>query len=109
MNWYNIIITILFIIAGFFVEYFKTKKNLLESVNGVINKAEEEYKDATKAGGLKMAWAVETCYGYVPAFLKPFITREMIGNMIQMAFDKIEEYMTKQLDKVVHQIVPDGK
>ena len=101
MNWYNIIVTVLFIIAGFFVEYFKTKKNLLESVNNVINKAEEEYKDATKAGGKKMQWAINLLSSYVPAFLKPFITDEMIGSMIQMAFDKIEAYAKQQLDKVI--------
>lgn len=107
MNWYNIIITILFIIAGFFVEYLKTKKNLLESVNDVINKAEEEYKDATKAGGLKMQWAIDLLFSYTPAFLKPFITKEVIGNMIQSAFDRIEDYAKKQLDKVVDKIVPE--
>ena len=48
---------------------------------------------------------METLYNYTPAPLKIFITKDMISHIVQTAFDKMQEFANKQLDKIVDNIV----
>ena len=97
------IITVLgavgYILLGGLALYLNTKGNLKEKAAGFIADAEEQYQDATKAGGAKFEWAVEQLYGLVPKVLKPLITRKVIGQIVQFAFEKGEAYAKMQLDK----------
>lgn len=104
MNWYSIIVTILMVIGGFLAEYFKTKQKLWDKVNGYIDKAEEAYKDVAKSGAQKHEYCIQVLHELVPAPLKLFITREMISEIVDKAFDAIASYAAKQLDKVVDKI-----
>lgn len=93
---------ILVLIIGGFGLYYQTNAKLNKKVDEFIAEAEEKYKDATKAGGVKFTWVVDQLYSIVPTFLKPIITRTNIENLVQFAFDKIEGYAVQQLDKVLN-------
>lgn len=99
MNIYSIITTVLWIVFGFFIYYFKTKTNLLEKAKDAINFAETEFTES-KSGGAKMEFAVKYLYDLVPEPLKIVFTEETIQGIIQVAFDKIQEFAELQLDKV---------
>ena len=105
VNIYTILITIAFCLLGYVASYIKTKSSLLQKAEDYINKAEDEYKDATKAGGEKFEAVVSWLTEMVPAPLKIFITREMISKMVQTAFDGMAKFANQQLDKVVDHIV----
>lgn len=105
MDWYKIISTILWVLFGFLVTYFKQKAKLVENAKYAVNAAEKEYESYTKAGFQKFEYAVDMLTNLVPAPLKPFITREFIGDVVQKAFDGMQAYANKQLDKVVDKIV----
>ena len=47
---YSIVMTALMVIFGFLCSYIKTKTNLISKAGDFINKAEEDYKDVSKAG-----------------------------------------------------------
>ena len=105
MNWYSIIVTILMVIGGFLAQYFRTKQELWNKVNGYIDKAEETYADVTKAGQVKFNYVVDVLSDLVPLPLRVIITRETIANIVQKAVDAIASYATKQLDKVVDNVI----
>lgn len=105
INIYSIVVTVLMVIFGFVSSYIKTKSNLINKAGDFINKAEEDYKEVSKAGQYKFEWVVESLYGFVPAPMKMFITRQMISEITQKVFDQAAEYATMQLDRVVENFV----
>lgn len=105
MDWVKIILTVLLVIAGYLVEYFKTKTQLIEKAKTAINQAEQMYEDTTKAGGQKMMWVVNELYAITPAILKPFITKDLLQDWVQKAFNAMAVYATKQLDKIVDKVI----
>lgn len=102
INWVQVIIDILMIVFGFFAWYFRTKTNLVEKAKEAINGAEKAYEDVAKAGSQKMEFATDFIYNYVPAPLKLFITKEVVSNIIQTAFDGMARFAEQQLDKLVN-------
>lgn len=104
INIYSILMTVFMVVLGFLCSYIKTKTNLISKAGDFINKAEEDYKDVSKAGMQKHEAVVEWLFSLVPAPMKIFITRQMIAEITQTAFDRMAEYATKQLDKVVDNI-----
>jgi hypothetical protein len=92
---------VLIVVLGFVSIYYKTNQKLKDNVTDFINQAENEYKDVTKAGGLKFDWCVRNLYSLVPAAIKPFISKEMIEILVQKGFDIMENYAKNQLDKVL--------
>ena len=90
-----------YIILGGLALYLNTKGSLKEKAASFIAEAEETYKDATNAGGVKFEYVVDKLYLLVPSAFKLFITRDMIGQIVQGAFDAIESYAKTQLDKAV--------
>ena len=105
MDWYKIISTILWVVFGFLVTYFKQRAKLVENAKYAINSAEKQYESYTKAGNLKFEAAVDTLCNIIPVPLKPFITREFVGAVVQKAFDGMQAYANKQLDKVVDKVI----
>ena len=69
-----------------------------------IKQAEEDYKDATKAGGKKFEQVVNKLYDLVPDALYSIITRDMISEIVQSTFDEIQEYVRLQLDSAVDKV-----
>lgn len=100
INWIQILVDILMVVFGFIAWYFRTKTNLVQKAKEAINGAEKAYEDVAKAGGKKFEFAVDLVFAYVPTALKPFITREVVGNIVQTAFDGMARFAQQQLDKV---------
>ena len=78
--------------------------NITSQANKFIAEAEAKYKDTTNMGGVKFTEVVDKLHALVPEVLKDFITKEMIGTIVQKAFDEIEEYVALQLDKAINKI-----
>ena len=91
----NIVLIVLTIISTFIGYYFKIKEKILKEINGMINDAE----DGTTIGSDKMQSVVDNLYKLVPAAYKGILNKNVLEKMVQMAFDKIEEYAKKQLNK----------
>lgn len=105
INWYSIIVTVLLVVLGYVVSFVKKRSDLVQKAEEYINVAEENYKNYTSAGSQKLAFVVDTLYNYTPAPLRIFITRQMISDLVQTAFNKMAEFADKQLDKVVDNIM----
>ena len=87
-----IILTILSTLIGY---YFKIKEKVLKEINGLINNAE----DGESIGKDKMQSVVDNLYKLVPAPYKGILNKNVLERMVQLAFDKIEEYAKKQVNK----------
>ncbi len=101
MSIYEIIMTVLTVIFGFLSLYIKSKSTIIEQANQAIDNAEKEFANYTQAGQEKFEFAVDFLYGHVPAVIKPLLTREKVGEIVQFAFDSIQSFAKKQLDKIV--------
>ncbi len=88
----SIICTIISVLCGY---YIYIRKKIEHEALDAINKAE----DTDKVGKEKMAEAVETIYNTLPACVHPFISKDMIELVVQRVFDKMEEYVRKQVSK----------
>lgn len=98
----QVVIAVLF---GGLALYFKSKVKLTEKVSGLIAEAEDTYKSYTKAGGMKFEWVIAHLYVYVPAWLRPLITKDVIGRIVQFVFDNVQSYAKMQLDKLTDKVV----
>ena len=99
----------LYVVIGFIAWYFKTNKKLQDKATAVINEAEYTYKDIAKSGGQKHQFSIDALYNYIPAPLKVIITKDMVANIVDNAFDSVELYAKQQLDKVVDKHTKEGK
>ncbi len=100
-----------YIILGGLTLYFKSSEyaqkilaKIKSAAPSTIAQAEQEYASATKAGGAKMAWAVNRLYVYVPKWLQPFISRDTVEQIVQFIFDGIETYAKTQLDRLAGKV-----
>ncbi|MCL2797497.1 MAG: hypothetical protein FWD58_05545 [Firmicutes bacterium] len=83
-------------LAGTFVShYFYIREQLHKSVGGVIDSAESIFTE----GKEKFDFAVERLMTLVPMLFRPFIRRAWVECLVQFAFNKIENYAKKQIDK----------
>ena len=76
-----------------------TLNQIKDNTADFIARAEKEYASVSNKGAEKFEYVVTGLYHMVPEALRPIITREMIGNIVQNTFDEIEEYAKMQLDK----------
>ena len=91
----NIVLVVLGVVITFVTYYFKVKNKLQDAVNGSINNAEQE----GVSGEDKMNQVVNDLYSLVPIAYKGIFNKEFIRKLVQKAFDKIEEYANKQVNK----------
>ena len=91
----NIVLVVLGVVITFVTYYFKVKNKLQDAVNGSINNAEQE----GVSGEDKMNQVVNDLYSLVPIAYKGIFNKEFIKKLVQKAFDKIEEYANKQVNK----------
>lgn len=90
------IVEAVLVIAFIFLSYYiKIREILKENVNTAIDDAEE----TNLIGAEKFKLAVDQLMTFVPAIVKPIITRKFVEQLVQSAFDKIESYARKQLQK----------
>ena len=101
----QVIIPLLTIALVALTAYFKTNEKLKESSVKYIAEAESIYKDATKAGGQKFSWVVNTLYNLVPVPLRVILTKKCIERIVQSTFDDVEAYAKSQLDKAIDKYV----
>ena len=83
------------IIAGLAIYYFVIRYDLSRAVNEAIDTVE----GLNAKGAAKMREAVDILYVIVPPVFRIFITKARIESLVQKAFDKMEAYAKKQLDK----------
>ena len=101
----NILQIVAYMVLGGLALYFQTNTKLKSYVNDYIAQAEDYYKSATKAGGLKMEFVIEKLYGLIPVYMKPFFPKELVRAIIQNAFDAVEDYAKQTLDKAAEFVV----
>ncbi len=94
-NVITVILAILAILGYFLSYYFYVKEKIYKATENAVNTAEQDDKTATE----KMELAVGQIYALVPVPLKPFLTKKVIEKIVQKAFDEIEEYAQKQVEK----------
>ena len=112
---FNVLQTIAYLVLGGLAIWFKYSENAQKKAKQVqetlaelaanavilIRQAEEDYIDATNAGGKKFGQVVEQLYSLVPEGLNKIITKSMIEDIVQSTFDEIENYVALQLDKTI--------
>ena len=99
-----IIKIVVVLVCGYVYTYISTKVNITSKIAAVISKAESEYKDAQTSGSKKMEYAIDILYKYIPIWIKPILTKEVIKSLIQSGFDEIQKYANAQLDKITEKI-----
>lgn len=95
----TIIRIVIYLVIGAAALYFQYNTKLNQKATEYINKAEELFKDSTKAGGTKFNWVVDKLYDILPAPMRLVFTKETIAVLVQRTFDEIQSYAVKQLDK----------
>ena len=104
VDWLQVLANIAWIVFGFLAVYFKTRTDVVSMANSVISKAEEIYKESG-SGGKRMKWAVQYIHSVIPTPLKFIFTESFIESILQTAFDGMQNFAKKQLDKVIDNIV----
>lgn len=85
---YSILFALLFLMAIGVSYYFLVKFKIEHMAADAIISAEE----LDIAGEQKMEMAINILYSIVPVGLKPLFPRWIIREIVQTAFDKIENY-----------------
>lgn len=101
--------TIFLEILGFVLAFVATclgyavsvKREVEKRASDSINFAEEMSEQDGTIGEEKLEDAVAYIRETLPAFAKPFVTDNMIRIIVQKAFDKIEFYAQKQVEKAI--------
>lgn len=97
---FEILQVVLYVILGGFVIWYRTNTKLNQRVNDFISEAELVYKDTVKAGGMKHRYVVDRLYEIIPAPLKVLFSYDMVSQIVDKAFEGIEDYAKQQLDKI---------
>ncbi|WP_438848863.1 RHS repeat domain-containing protein [Anaerocaecibacter muris] len=100
----SLVLAGLSLIVTFIGHYFYVRGKLHKAAAGAITNAEQD----DKTGAEKLELAVDQVYGLVPASLKVFIHRSSVRKIVQAAFDKIEDYAKKQVEKKSKKKEEDG-
>lgn len=100
-----IVCFILSVVAQFVSAYLKAKGHITEEAAHQIAIAEEAFATVEKAGERKMQLCIDALYGMVPSQVKLFLTREMIGEIVQRVFNSVEKYKDAWIDKAAHDLV----
>ena len=96
---------ILSVVAQFIGAYLKAKGEVTEEAAHQIAVAEEAFATMEKAGEKKMQFCIDTLYDLIPAPVKLFLTREMIGEIVQRVFDNVEKYKDAWIDKAASELI----
>ena len=87
-----VVCAIIGIVARFICAYLKAKGVVTEEAAHQIAVAEEAFSTVEHAGKQKMELCIDALYGLIPAQVRIFFTREMIGQIVQKVFDEVEKY-----------------
>ena len=113
-NWTEIIAYILTVVLGALSVYFKrsaaaqNKAAEIENWLSVIKSSAEKYIVraerefvGTQRGGEKFEWVINYLFSLLPEWVKPYISPNMIADIVQSTFDAMAEYASMQLDKTL--------
>lgn len=93
------ILTILFgvlsVITIILSYYFSIKTKIQEAAGNAINAAEQ----LNAIGIEKLEVATGQVYALVPTALKPFLTKELVRQIVQFTFDRMKEFAIEQENK----------
>jgi formate-dependent phosphoribosylglycinamide formyltransferase (GAR transformylase) len=92
----NIVLGLVTLVLAFVGCSVYVRNIIIKAAAEGINSAE----GLVKTGIEKMEKAIEFVYTKVPAFFKPFISKELIRGIVQKAFDEIELFCEKQLNQL---------
>ena len=88
-------------IFAFLTSYYRSSKKLQSLVAKVINDAESAFSGTSKKGEHKFQYALTLLYDKVPVALRPFITKQVLSDMLQKAFNELSSFAEQQLDVAV--------
>ncbi len=91
----SLALTALSLLITFIGHYFYVRGKLHKAATGAIANAEQD----DKTGEEKLEIAVEQVYELIPTMLKPFLHKRTVRKIVQAAFDHIEVYAKKQVEK----------
>ena len=91
----SIVLAVITVIVGFVSYYFYIRNKLQKQIAAEIEGAETP----DSIGEEKMNSVIAALKQLVPTILKPFITDSLIEQLVQAAFDSIEAYAQKQVEK----------
>lgn len=100
-----VVCAIIGIVAQFISAYLKAKGAVTEEAAHQIAVAEEAFSTVEHAGKQKMELCIDALYGLIPAQVRIFFTREMIGQIVQRVFDNVEKYKDAWIDKAASELV----
>ena len=87
-----VVCAIIGIVTQFISAYLKAKGVVTEEAAHQIAVAEEAFATVEHAGKQKMELCIDALYALIPAQVRIFFTREMIGQIVQKVFDEVEKY-----------------
>ena len=102
-----VVCAIIGIVAQFISAYLKAKGVVTEEAAHQIAVAEEAFSTVEKAGEKKMQLCIDALYDMIPAPVKMFFTREMVGEIVQKVFDQVEKYMDVWVQSAAEKLVGD--
>jgi len=97
ISYAHIIYTLILIVLGFLISYYKTNAKFRSFIATLINDAQSLDKTGTE----KKEWVVGQIYTILPAWLKPILTKTVLSMIVQGVFDSMKQYATKLTDKAI--------
>ena len=91
----NLILGLLAVAVAFVSYYFYIRAKIQKAAESAIDDAEKD----DKTGEEKLDEATDSVCAIIPAVLKPVIKRDFVKAIVQAAFDRIEAYAKKQVEK----------
>lgn len=88
------------LILGAASVYYQSNSRLRELSGKYIATAQVLYTD----NGARFEWVVAEIYKAVPVVLKPFVTKALVGKIVQSMFDGAKAYAKAAADKVVENL-----
>lgn len=98
---------VLSVVAQFIAAYLKAKGHITEEAAHQIAIAEEAFSTVEHAGKQKMQLCIDALYALIPAPVKMFFTREMVGDIVQKVFDQVEKYKDVWVQAAAEKLVGD--
>lgn len=104
---WSVVCFVLSVVAQFLAAYLKAKGVVTEEAAHQIAVAEEAFSTVEKAGEKKMQLCIDALYDMIPAPVKMFFTREMVGEIVQKVFDQVEKYKDVWVQSAAEKLVGD--
>lgn len=102
-----VVCAIIGIVAQFISAYLKAKGVVTEEAAHQIAVAEEAFATVEHAGKQKMELCIDALYALIPAPVRMFFTRGMVGEIVQKVFDQVEKYKDVWVQSAAEKLVGD--